>query len=79
MLSTGKKTAHSMGTGKPAFWIWLFGKHLPSQNLEPREEGDSSGAWPLLQPSLFSCVPNFPAAEEFVSSFQGPGADPCCA
>lgn len=36
MLSTGKKTAHSMGTGKPAFWIWLFGKHLPSQNLEPR-------------------------------------------
>lgn len=36
MLATSEKTAHSMGTGKPEFWIWLFGKHLPSQNLEPR-------------------------------------------
>lgn len=33
MLSTTEKWPTGTANG---IWIWLFGKHLPSQNLEPK-------------------------------------------
>lgn len=62
MLSTSKKWP--MGTSKPELWIWLFGKHLPSQNLEPKvcigtgkremlRHMDTTS----IQSSSFNCIP----------------------
>lgn len=65
MLPASKKTAHSMGTGKPGFRLWLWeaptkSKFRAKGLQRNKEEGESSGTWPLLQPSLSNYTPSSP-------------------